>query len=81
MLKLYTKPKCFYCRELKKKLKEWGYKYIDINLENDPRCEQFMLDKGHTTFPQLYYEGVDMMQGSSTELSQAILRERMDAEE
>ena len=33
---------------------------------------------GHSTVPQLYYDGRDMMQGHSTDLTEDILIERMD---
>ena len=81
MLKLYTKPKCFYCRELKKKLTKWGYSFAEFNSDVEPSVKTFMASRGHTTYPQLYYEGVDMMQGPSTELYKSLLQERMAAAE
>lgn len=78
MLHLYTKDKCFYCKNLKKKLDEWGYKYMEFNLELDPVAMKFMEERGHRTVPQLYYNDVDVQQGASTELTKEKLGDRIE---
>lgn len=78
MLKLYSKDKCFYCKQLKKKLDEWGYEYITIRVDQDPTAMSFMEQRGHKTVPQLYYNNVDVQQGASTELTKAILCDRIE---
>ena len=79
MLNRYTKPKCFYCKQLKKQLKLWGYAYNEVNLDTDPRCDEHMMKNGHTTFPQLYWSNTDVQCGHSTELTKELLDERLAA--
>lgn len=78
MLKLYSKDKCFYCKQLKKKLDEWGYDYITIHVDQDPSAMEFMTRRGHKTVPQLYYNNVDVQQGQSTELTKEKLGNRIE---
>jgi len=78
MLKLYTKDKCFYCRNLKKKLDEWKFEYTIIDVENDSMAMSFMESKGHRTVPQLYFDDVDIQRGSSTELTKSIISDRIE---
>jgi glutaredoxin len=78
MLKLYSKDKCFYCRQLKKKLDEWGYDYTTIHVDQDPAAAVFMETRGHKTVPQLYYNDTDVQKGSSTELTKQILSDRIE---
>lgn len=78
MLKLYSKDKCFYCKQLKKKLDEWGYDYVTIRVDQDPSAMDFMNQRGHKTVPQLYYNDVDVQQGQSTELTKEKLGDRIE---
>ena len=78
MLKLYSKDKCFYCRNLKKKLDEWGFEYTMIDVEHDSVAMSFMESKGHRTVPQLYYNEVDIQRGNSTELTKTIISDRIE---
>ena len=78
MLKLYSKDKCFYCKQLKKKLDDWGYDYMTIHVDKDEGAMKFMEHRGHKTVPQLYYNDVDVQKGSSTELTKESLGERIE---
>lgn len=78
MLKLYSKDKCFYCRQLKKKLDEWGFDYVTIHVDQDEAAMTFMEQRGHRTVPQLYYNEVDVQKGSSTELTKGVLSDRIE---
>lgn len=78
MLKLYSKDKCFYCKQLKKKLDEWGYDYVTIHVDQDQGAMKFMEQRGHKTVPQLYYNDVDVQQGQSTELTKEKLGDRIE---
>ena len=70
-LTLFTKDNCYYCHMLKEKLYEWGYDFTVLN--NHP------LPNGHKTYPQLYYRGNDIQQGNSVDLTEALLKERLQA--
>ena len=78
MLKLYTKDRCFYCKNLKKRLDEWGFEYVEINVEHDPQALEYFQQKGYKTVPQLYYNSTNIQQGESTALTKSIIEERME---
>ena len=67
---MFTKDKCYYCLMLKEKLDEWEIEYEVLN--NHP------LPDGHKTYPQLYYRGVDIQQGASTDVSRQDIFERVE---
>lgn len=70
MLKLFTKDNCVYCHFLKEKLDDWGMEYTTIHNQSLP--------PGHTTYPQLYFNHVDVQRGSSTDLTKEDLEFRIE---
>jgi len=78
VLKLYTKDKCFYCRQLKKKLDEWEHQYVTIPIDKDKSAAAFMKQRGHKTVPQLYYDNTDVLEGESTALTKEQLANRIE---
>ena len=78
MLRLYTKDKCFYCRQLKKKLDEWNVEYTTFPIDKDRSAAAFMEQRGHTTVPQLYYNNTDVQRGESTRLTHLVLNDRIE---
>jgi len=82
-LTLFTKDRCVYCHMLQEKLDMWNIEYVILN--NHP------LPDGHTTYPQLYYRDTDVQKGASlyyrdtdvqkgasTDVTEAVLLERME---
>jgi len=78
MLTLYTQDRCGYCILLKNKLIDWGYHYVEENIMYDAVAKDFVRKQNHTTVPQLYYDGRDMLKGDSVYLTNSLLIERMD---
>lgn len=78
MLKVYTKDRCFYCKNLKKRLDDWGFKYEEINIEHDSQGFKYFEQMGYKTVPQLYYNEVNIQRGDSTALTKNIISERME---
>lgn len=76
-LKLYTKDNCFYCFELKEKLDKWGYQYEEINVSQDEHTLKWLKKNGHHTVPQLYFNGFDIQQGDSIDLTEQDLHDRL----
>lgn len=77
MLTIYTKDKCFYCKNLKRNLEKWGFAYEEINIQfNDAAVELFKA-RGYTTVPQLYYGAVNIQLGDSSSLTRDIIYERI----
>ncbi len=78
MLKLYTKTDCVYCDMMKSKLDIWGYEYEVINIQEDTDAKTFILNEGHKTVPQLYYNDKNVNRGINTdEFTKSILEETM----
>jgi len=80
MLRLYTKNNCSFCDLMKSKLKNWGYEYEVINIQEDEEAKAFIvLDEGHKTVPQLYYNNINVNRGIDTrDFNQFMLREAMN---
>lgn len=80
MLRLYTKNNCSFCDLMKNKLKNWGYEYEVINIQEDEEAKAFIvLDEGHKTVPQLYYNNINVNRGIDTrDFNQFMLREAMN---
>ena len=72
MLILYTQDRCNWCDRLKEKLKEWGHTYTEINIKHDQAAKDMMRRNGHSTVPQLYYDGRDMLKGDSTKIRETL---------
>ena len=84
MLKLYTQPYCMYCDRMKEMLDECKFKYISIDIQSDKSALHFMKERGHTTVPQLYYEGVHINKENTyyytKEQLSALILEAQDAQ-
>jgi len=78
MLTIYTKDKCFYCKNLKKNLDKWNMDYQEVNISNSEEALRWFKTVGHTTVPQLYYNRVDIQRGESTSLTRQIIEERIE---
>ena len=70
MLKLFTKDNCVYCHFLKEKLDDWGMEYTTIHNQ--------ALPPGHKTYPQLYFDHIDVQRGPSTDLTKKDLEQRLE---
>ena len=78
MLTIYTKDKCFYCKNLKKNLDKWGMDYQEVNISNSDTAMEWFKKQGHKTVPQLYFDTVDVQRGESTSLTKVKLEERIE---
>jgi glutaredoxin len=78
MLTIYTKDQCFYCKNLKKNLDKWGMSYQEVNISNSEDAMKWFKSAGHTTVPQLYFDGVDVQRGESTALTRQDLEMRIE---
>lgn len=79
MLKLYTKDRCFYCKNLKKRLTDWGFEFQEINIEHDPAALEYFQSKGYKSVPQLYFNNSNIQRGESTSLTKTIIEERIES--
>lgn len=81
MLKIYTKDRCFYCKNLKRNLDKWGFQYEEINIEYDKEAAEYFRSKGYKTVPQLYYKDRNIQNGDSTALTKDIIEDRIERTE
>jgi len=53
-LKVYTKPRCIYCEEVKTHLTELKIAFIDVDITADLSSKAFLVSQGHTSVPVAY---------------------------
>ena len=81
MLTVYSKTVCPFCVNAKNYLKSKDIPFEEINIEEKDDASQFILDKGHRTVPQIYFQGKLFVEGGFqglSKLTQADIRERMN---
>lgn len=81
MLTVYSKTVCPFCVNAKNYLKSKDIPFEEINIEENDDARQFILDKGHRTVPQIYFQGKLFVEGGFqglSKLTQADIRERMN---
>ena len=81
MLTVYSKTVCPFCVNAKNFLKSKDIPFEEINIEKDEQARQFILEKGHRTVPQIYFQGQLFVEGGFQGLSkmtEADIRERMN---
>ena len=80
-LTVYSKTVCPFCVNAKNYLKSKHIPFEEINIEEDEQARQFILEKGHRTVPQIYFEGKLFVEGGFqglSKLTQTEIRERMN---
>ena len=78
-LRLYTQPRCGWCDMMKNMLEEIGQQYSLIDISQDPAGLAYMKTKGHTTVPQLYWNGSWVNDNISTaDLDSSSLSKRIE---
>lgn len=81
MLTVYSKTVCPFCVNAKNYLKSKHIPFEEINIEKDEQARQFILEKGHRTVPQIYFQGKLFVEGGFqglSKLTQTDIRERMN---
>ena len=81
MLTVYSKTVCPFCVNAKNYLKSKDIPFEEINIEENDDARQFILDKGHRTVPQIYFQGKLFVEGGFqglSKLTQTDIRERMN---
>jgi len=68
MITLYTKDNCPYCDGAKQLLKSWNEDYEEIDI-NEDGVRDWLVNEGHKTVPQIYYNSKLLIEGGYTGLS------------
>jgi len=56
MITVYSKNGCPRCDEAKRLLEILGYEYQEIRIDQDDEARNFLINEGHKSVPQIYYE-------------------------
>ena len=52
----------------KQYLEKNGFKYEEIRVDTNPEARQFLIDEGHRTMPQIYFNGKLLVEGGGQAL-------------
>lgn len=63
MLTVYSKNNCPFCVQAKNLLTLKGIEFEEINIEQQPKAREFIVNEGHRTVPQIYKDGELFVQG------------------
>jgi glutaredoxin 3 len=78
MLTVYSKTVCPYCVQAKNFLKNKNINFQEINIEQDIEAREFIMNAGHRTVPQIYFNGELFVEGGWQGLSKMSSEEIMD---
>jgi glutaredoxin 3 len=69
MITVYSKNNCPFCVQAKNLLKLKGLEYQEVKIDEDETAKQFIVNQGHRTVPQIYRDGVLLVEGGYQGLS------------
>lgn len=69
MLTVYSKENCPYCVQAKNLLTKRNIAFEEVRVDLDPEAKEFIIQEGHRTVPQIYYNGKLFVEGGYTGLS------------
>ena len=75
MIKIFSKAGCPYCEYAKVALKQHGYTYDEIRIDEDAAAKEFVLGEGHKSVPQLYVGDTLLVEGGFQGLNKMTTKE------
>ncbi len=83
MLTVYSKNHCPFCDQVKAFLKNKNIKFDEIRIDElcNASSKEFIMEQGHRTVPQIYFNGNLFVEGGFqglSKLTEAEIRERMN---
>jgi len=63
MITVYSKNNCPFCDQAKNLLKLKGIDYTEIKIDENAVAREFVLSRGHRTVPQIYQNGMLLVEG------------------
>ena len=81
MLVVYTMDSCIYCDKAKLYLKSCDISFEEKNISKDKQAKDFLLEEGHKTIPQIYYNNKLLVEGGANgllSLSKEKIKTRME---
>lgn len=69
MLTVYSKNNCPFCVQAKNLLKAKNIEFKEIKIDEDSQAKEFILEQGHRTVPQIYFNDKLFVEGGFQGLS------------
>jgi len=66
---VYTKDFCPFCVQAKKQLTDMGFEFEEKNIELDSETRNWLIEQGHRSMPQIYYNGKLLVEGGAQGLA------------
>jgi len=63
MFTIYSKNNCPFCVQAKQRLKDGGWDYEEINVEENTEARDWLIEQGARTMPQIYHNGKVFCEG------------------
>ena len=63
MITVYSRANCPFCVQAKNLLKLKGIEYTEVKIDEDAAAKDFVLEQGHRTVPQIYQDGILLVEG------------------
>lgn len=63
MIKVFSKAGCPQCDQAKALLKQHGYSYEEVRIDEDNNAREFLISAGHRSVPQLYVGNELLVEG------------------
>lgn len=68
MIIVYSKPRCEYCNIAKAWLTKHNLPFNTIDISEDENAKAFVIEQGHRTVPQIYWDDQLLVEGGATGL-------------
>ena len=69
LLTVYSKKHCPFCDQAKALLKNKAIQFEEVKIDEDNTAREFIMEQGHRTVPQIYFEGKLFVEGGFQGLS------------
>ena len=69
MLTVYSKKHCPFCDRAKALLKRKDIQFEEVKIDEDITAREFIMEQGHRTVPQIYFQGKLFVEGGFQGLS------------
>lgn len=56
MITVYSKESCAFCEQAKQYLESNNIEYTEVDIENNKKAREWILEQGHRSVPQIYID-------------------------
>jgi len=56
MVTVYSKESCTFCEQAKQYLESNNIQYTEVDIENNQKAREWILEQGHRSVPQIYID-------------------------